>query len=96
MRDAVIVEAVRTPIGRRSGGLSEMHPADLSALVLEALAARTGIDPEIVDDVMWGCVSQVGEQSSNVGRYAVLAGGLARVGAGHHRRPRRAARASRR
>ena len=75
MRDAVIVEAVRTPVGRRGGGLAETHPVDLSAIVLEALAERTGIDPVLVDDVYWGCVSQVGEQAWNVGRNAVLAAG---------------------
>ncbi len=75
MRDAVIVEAVRTPVGRRGGALSGVHPVDLSAYVLQALAARTGIDPAVVDDVIWGCVSQVGEQSWNIGRNAVLAAG---------------------
>jgi len=75
MRDAVIVGAVRTPVGRRNGGLAEVHPADLSAVVLRALAERTGINPVDVEDVMWGCVSQVGEQSWNVGRTAVLAAG---------------------
>ncbi|MCT9079622.1 thiolase family protein [Streptomyces fulvoviolaceus] len=75
MREAVIVEAVRTPVGKRNGGLSGMHAADLSAVVLTELARRTGIDPAVVDDVVWGCVSQVGDQSSNIGRYAVLAAG---------------------
>jgi acetyl-CoA acyltransferase len=75
MRETVIVEAVRTPVGKRNGGLSSMHAADLSALVLNELVVRTGIDPNIVDDVVWGCVSQVGDQSSNIGRYAVLAAG---------------------
>ncbi|MFG2969585.1 thiolase family protein [Streptomyces sp. NPDC048288] len=75
MREAVIVEAVRTPIGKRDGGLSGVHAADLSAVVLNALAERTGLDPALVDDVVWGCVSQVGDQSSNIGRYAVLAAG---------------------
>ena len=75
MRETVIVEAVRTPVGKRNGGLSEMHAADLSAIVLNALAERAGIDPDIVDDVVWGCVSQVGDQSSNIGRYSVLAAG---------------------
>ena len=75
MREAVIVEAVRTPVGKRNGGLAGMHAADLSAVVLEALVARTGIDPVVVDDVIWGCVSQIGDQSSNVARYAVLAAG---------------------
>jgi acetyl-CoA acyltransferase len=75
MRETVIVEAVRTPVGKRNGGLSTVHPADLSGLVLNELVARTGIDPGIIDDVIWGCVSQVGDQSSNIGRYAVLAAG---------------------
>ena len=75
MRDAVIVEAVRTPVGRRNGGLSGVHPVDLSALVLQGLIERTGIEPAIVDDVIWGCVSQVGEQAFNLGRNAVLAAG---------------------
>ncbi|MFD8103582.1 thiolase family protein [Nocardia fluminea] len=75
MREVVVVEAVRTPWGKRNGGLSGIHPADLSAVVLTALIERTGIDPAVVDDVIWGCVSQVGDQSSNIGRYAVLAAG---------------------
>ncbi|MEV0728503.1 acetyl-CoA C-acyltransferase [Polymorphospora sp. NPDC050346] len=75
MRDAVIVGAVRTPVGRRKGGLSGVHPVDLSAHVLRALAERTGLDPADVEDVVWGCVSQVGDQSWNVGRNAVLAAG---------------------
>ena len=75
MREVVIAGAVRTPVGKRNGGLSQMHAADLSAVVLNELAQRTGIDPAVVDDVIWGCVSQVGDQSSNIGRYAVLAAG---------------------
>jgi acetyl-CoA acyltransferase len=75
MRDAVIVEAVRAPVGKRGGGLSDVHPVDLSADVLNALVQRAGLDPQLVDDVIWGCVSQVGDQSSNVGRFAVLAAG---------------------
>ena len=75
MREAVIVEAVRTPVGKRNGGLSGVHAADLSATVLTALADRVGLDPALVDDVIWGCVSQVGDQSSNIGRYSVLAAG---------------------
>jgi len=75
MRDTVIVEAVRTAVGKRNGGLSGMHPADLSAIVLNELLERVDVGPEIVDDVIWGCVSQVGDQSSNIGRYAVLAAG---------------------
>jgi len=75
MRDAVIVGAVRTPIGRRKGGLAAVHPVELSAHVLRALADRSGFDPVDVEDVVWGCVSQIGEQSWNVGRNAVLAAG---------------------
>jgi acetyl-CoA acyltransferase len=75
MRDAVIVGAVRAPVGRRRGGLAGVHPVDLSAHVLRALAERTGLDPADVDDVVWGCVSQVGDQAWNVGRNAVLAAG---------------------
>ncbi|MFB7757985.1 thiolase family protein [Streptomyces sp. NPDC056121] len=77
MRDAVIVDAVRTPVGKGKpgGALSGVHPVDLSAHVLKALAQRNGLDPATVDDVIWGCVSQVGEQAGGVGRYAVLAAG---------------------
>ncbi|WP_374024421.1 acetyl-CoA C-acyltransferase [Mycobacterium sp. HNNTM2301] len=75
MRETVIVEAVRTAVGKRNGGLSGMHAADLSAVVLNELLERAGVGPEVVDDVIWGCVSQVGDQSSNIGRYAVLAAG---------------------
>jgi acetyl-CoA acyltransferase len=75
MRDAVICAAVRTPVGKRGGGLSGVHAVDLSATVLTALAERTGIDPAVVEDVFWGCVSQVGEQTFCIGRNAVLAAG---------------------
>jgi acetyl-CoA acyltransferase len=75
VRDAVIVEAVRTPVGKRGGGLSGVHPADLSTHVLTALVARTGLDPAVVDDVVWGCVGQVGEQTFDVARTAVLSAG---------------------
>jgi acetyl-CoA acyltransferase len=75
MRDAVIVDAVRTPTGRRGGGLSGVHSADLSAHVLRALVERTGLDPAVVDDVVWGCVSQVGEQTFDIARTAVLSAG---------------------
>jgi len=75
MRDAVIVDAVRTPVGRRNGAYAEVHPVDLSAHVLNALVERTGIDPAVVDDVVWGVVGQVGAQALNVGRNAVLAAG---------------------
>jgi acetyl-CoA acetyltransferase family protein len=73
MTTAVIVDAVRTPLGKRNGKLREWHPVDLSALTLEALQERTGIDPTAVDDVVMGCVMQVGEQAVNVARNAVLA-----------------------
>ena len=75
MRDAVIVDAVRTPIGKRNGALADIHPADLSASVLTALAERNGFEPAIIDDVIWGCVSQVSEQASNIGRNAILTAG---------------------
>ena len=75
MRDAVICAAVRTPVGKRGGGLSGVHAVDLSASVLTALAERAGLDPAVVDDVFWGCVSQVGEQTFNIGRNAPLAAG---------------------
>ena len=76
MRSAVIVDAVRTPAGRRNGALSEMHAVDLGAVPLRALVERTGIDPGRVDDVIFGCVTQSGEQSFNVARNAVLAAGF--------------------
>jgi acetyl-CoA acyltransferase len=78
-RDAVIVDAVRTPVGvgkPGKGALTGIHPVDLSAHVLQALVSRTGVDPAAIDDVVWGCVSQVGEQSFNVGRNAALAAGF--------------------
>jgi acetyl-CoA acyltransferase len=75
MSDAVIVAAVRTPVGKRNGGLAGVHPVDLSAHVLNALAERGGVDPELVDDVIWGCVGQVGEQTFDIARNAVLTAG---------------------
>ncbi len=75
MRDAVIVEAVRTPVGKRNGTLSGVHPVELSAHILRSLAERSGIDPAAVDDVVWGCVSQAGEQTLDIARTAVLAAG---------------------
>jgi acetyl-CoA acyltransferase len=72
---AVIVEAVRTPVGRRNGALSGIHPAELSAGVLRALVERAGIEPDIVDDVIWGCVQQVSEQAIDIARTAVLTAG---------------------
>jgi len=75
MPAAVIVEAVRTPIGKRGGAFADLHPVDLAAHVMRALAERTGINPADVDDVQWGCVTQLGDQSSNIARFAVLAAG---------------------
>jgi len=75
MRDAVIVTAVRTPVGKRNGGLAGVHPVDLSAHVLNARAERAGLSADTVDDVIWGCVSQVGEQTFDIARSAVLAAG---------------------
>lgn len=76
MREAVIVDAIRTPVGRRNGRLKDWHPVDLLAQVLAALVERSGVDPESIDDVIVGCVSQVGEQSLNVARNAALAAGF--------------------
>lgn len=73
MAEAYIVAAARTAGGRRAGRLSGWHPVDLAAQILDALVARSGIDPALIDDVIMGCVGQAGEQSSNVGRNAVLA-----------------------
>ncbi len=75
MDSAVIVDAVRTPLGRRNGKLKNWHPVDLAAQVLNALIERSHLDPALVDDVVMGCVMQVGEQAVNVGRNAVLAAG---------------------
>jgi acetyl-CoA acyltransferase len=76
MREAVIVEAVRTPLGRRNGKLKEFHPVVLGSMVLKELVGRAGIEPGIVDDVVFGCVSQVGEQALNIGRNAWLTAGF--------------------
>ncbi len=76
MSDVVIVEAVRTPVGRRGGGLSSVHPADLLAAVQRAVIERSGMDPTAVGQVITGCVSQVGEQAFNIGRTAWLTAGL--------------------
>ena len=76
MSDVVIVEAVRTPVGKRNGGLSTVHPADLLATVQKAAIERSGIDPSAVGQVVTGCVSQVGEQAFNIGRTAWLSAGL--------------------
>jgi len=76
MSNVVIVDAVRTPIGRRGGGLSTLHPAEALGRVQRALVERTGIDPVLIEQVVGGCVSQVGEQSFNITRTAWLAAGL--------------------
>ncbi len=75
MAEAVIVEAVRSPVGKRNGGLSGVHPGDLTAQVLNALVERAGVDPEIVEDVIWGCVMQAGEQALDIARTSLLAAG---------------------
>jgi len=75
MRDAVIAAAVRSPIGKRNGGLAAMHAAELSALMLNELVRRASLDPGLVDDVHWGNVISIGQQSGNIGRMAVLAAG---------------------
>jgi acetyl-CoA C-acetyltransferase len=76
MPEAYIIDAVRTPVGRRKGGLSEVHPADLGAHVLKGLMARTGIDPAAVDDVVFGCLDQIGPQGGDIARTCWLAAGL--------------------
>jgi acetyl-CoA C-acetyltransferase len=74
--EAYIVDAVRTPVGRRGGGLADAHPADLGAHVITALLARTGLDPLAVDDVVFGCVDTIGPQAGDIARTAWLAAGL--------------------
>ena len=76
MAEAYIVDAVRTPVGRRGGGLSAVHPADLGAHSLKALMERTGVDPGAVEDVIFGCVDTIGGQSGDIARTAWLAAGL--------------------
>jgi acetyl-CoA acyltransferase len=75
MPTAVIVDAIRTPLGKRNGKLKDWHPVDLAAETLKALTERTGLDPALVDDVVMGCVMQVGEQGVNIARNAVLGAG---------------------
>ena len=76
MAEAYIVDAVRTPVGRRNGGLAKVHPADLAAHVLRELMTRTGVDPAAVEDVIMGCVSQIGPQAIDISRTAWLSAGL--------------------
>src|SRR6185312_12724210 len=74
--EAVIVEALRTPIGRYAGALSSVRPDDLAALAIKTVVERTGIDPEIIDDVLMGCTNGAGEDNRNVARMALLVAGL--------------------
>jgi acetyl-CoA C-acetyltransferase len=76
MSEAYIVAAARTPVGRRRGGLSQVHPADLGAFALQSLVERAGVDPAAIDDVIFGCVSQAGAQAFNIARTAVLSAGF--------------------
>ncbi len=76
LREAWIVEAVRTPVGRYGGALAGVRPDDLAATVLEAVVARSGIDPAIIDDVILGCANQAGEDNRNIARMALLIAGL--------------------
>src|SRR5258708_40203839 len=76
MPEAYIVDAVRSPVGRRGGGLSQVHPADLGAHALIALMARTGIDPGAVEDVVFGCVDTIGGQAGGIPRTSWVAAGL--------------------
>src|SRR5437764_237214 len=76
MAEAYLVDAVRTPAGRRGGGLAGAHPADLGAHVIRALLGRTGVDPLAVDDVVFGCVDTLGPQAGDIARTAWLAAGL--------------------
>src|SRR5699024_11092717 len=75
-REAYVIDALRTPVGKRGGSLSGQHPADLGAHVIRAVVERTGIDPEAVDDVIFGCVDTIGTQAGNIGRSAWLAAGM--------------------
>src|ERR1700729_2999125 len=76
MPNAVIVDVLRTPLGRRNGKLKDQHPVDLAALVLREIVERNGVDPALIEDVIMGCVMQVGEQGINIARNAALAAGF--------------------
>ena len=76
MAEAYIIDAVRTPVGKRGGGLSRVHSADLGAHVLKALVARTGIDPAAIEDVIFGCCDTLGPQAGDIARTCWLAAGL--------------------
>ncbi|RMG93024.1 MAG: 3-oxoadipyl-CoA thiolase, partial [Chloroflexi bacterium] len=76
MREVVIVNAVRTPIGRHGGALSQVRPDDMAALVIKEVVARSGIDPNEIEEVYFGCANQAGEDNRNVARMATLLAGL--------------------
>src|SRR5947207_1792306 len=76
MPEVVIVEAVRTPMGKRNGKLKDIHPVVLGSMILKEVVERSGIEPGLVDDVVFGCVTQTGEQSVNIGRNAWLTAGF--------------------
>jgi acetyl-CoA C-acetyltransferase len=76
MAEAYLIDAVRTPIGKRNGGLADVHPADLGAHVIRAIIERTGVDPLAVEDVVWGCLDTIGPQAGDIGRTAWLAAGM--------------------
>ncbi len=76
MSEAYIIDAVRTPVGRKKGALAGLHPADLAALPIQALIARTGIDPAAVEDVVWGCTDTIGAQAGDIARTAWLVAGM--------------------
>lgn len=73
LSEAFVIEALRTPVGKRNGSLAQVHPADLGAHVIREVVERTGIDPEVVDDVVFGCVDTIGPQAGNIARTAWLA-----------------------
>ena len=89
MPEAYIIDTVRTPVGRRGGSLSQIHPADLGAHTLRELVNRTGIDPGAVEDVVMGCLDTIGPQAGDVGRTAWLAAGLPAAPIGSAGRPSR-------
>jgi acetyl-CoA C-acetyltransferase len=76
MPEAYIIDAVRTPVGRKKGSLAHVHPADLGAHPIKELVTRTGIDPSQVEDVVWGCTETIGGQAGDIGRTAWLVAGL--------------------
>ncbi|NUS54325.1 MAG: acetyl-CoA C-acetyltransferase, partial [Streptomycetaceae bacterium] len=76
MTEAYIVDAIRTPVGKRNGALADVHPADLGAHILGSLVSRTGIDPAAVDDVIFGCLDVIGPQAGNIARTSWLSAGL--------------------